>query len=71
LNSLFRRPVDNQRRRGTWQDYYFLPKKISQNIAAEKFIEWEEVYAGNFYGTLKSEIDRIWNNGKHVIFDIE
>ena len=36
-----------------------------------EFIEWEEVYEGNFYGTLKSEIQRIWNMGKHVIFDID
>ena len=35
------------------------------------FIEWEEVYEGNFYGTLKSEIDKIWSKGHHVIFDVD
>lgn len=54
------------------KDYYFLTaeefrKKIEQN----EFIEWEEVYTDKFYGTFKSEITRIWNNGKHVIFDVD
>lgn len=54
------------------KDYYFLPpaafkKKIDNN----EFVEWEEVYAGNFYGTLKSEIERVWKEGKNVIFDVD
>lgn len=54
------------------KDYYFLDlhafkKKIKNN----EFLEWEEVYRDNFYGTLKSEIQRIWTMGKHVIFDID
>ncbi len=54
------------------KDYYFLElddfkEKIKQNA----FLEWEEVYKGNYYGTLKSEVERIWNNGKHVIFDVD
>jgi guanylate kinase len=54
------------------KDYYFLSEiEFRKNIEEDNFIEWEEVYAGNFYGTLKSEIDRIWNNGKHVLFDID
>ncbi len=54
------------------KDYYFLkPEDFSAMIAKDEFIEWEEVYAGNFYGTLKSEIDRIWAEGKHVIFDVD
>ena len=40
-------------------------------IKADEFLEWEEVYINNFYGTLKSEVDRIWAKGKHVIFDID
>lgn len=54
------------------KDYYFLePDEFRRKIANDEFIEWEEVYAGNFYGTLKSEIDRIWAEGKHVIFDVD
>ncbi|MTI30264.1 guanylate kinase [Xanthovirga aplysinae] len=54
------------------KDYYFLtPEEFRSKIEKEEFIEWEEVYQGNFYGTLKSEIDRIWNEGKNVIFDVD
>ena len=54
------------------KDYYFLtPEDFKAKIDKGEFIEWEEVYAGNFYGTLKSEIDRIWAQGKHVIFDVD
>jgi guanylate kinase len=53
-------------------DYYFLsPEEFKKKIDAQEFIEWEEVYAGNFYGTLKSEIERIWKEGKNVIFDVD
>jgi guanylate kinase len=54
------------------KDYYFLtPEDFKKKIDANEFIEWEEVYAGNFYGTLKSEIERIWHEGKNVIFDVD
>ncbi|MEM6522509.1 MAG: guanylate kinase [Bacteroidota bacterium] len=54
------------------RDYYFLtPKEFKKKIDEDEFIEWEEVYEGNFYGTMKSEIDRIWSEGKHVIFDVD
>lgn len=54
------------------RDYYFLSEKeFKSKIAANQFLEWEEVYSGNFYGTLKSEVDRIWEMGKHVIFDVD
>lgn len=54
------------------KDYYFLsPDDFKEKIDADAFIEWEEVYAGNFYGTLKSEIERIWSEGKNVIFDVD
>ncbi len=54
------------------KDYYFLtPEEFKKRIDADEFIEWEEVYAGNFYGTLKSEIQRIWDEGKNVIFDVD
>ncbi len=53
-------------------DYYFMtPEEFRQNIANQSFVEWEEVYKDSYYGTLKSEIQRIWNEGKHVIFDVD
>jgi guanylate kinase len=54
------------------KDYYFITLKDFKNhIKAEEFVEWEEVYRDNFYGTLKSEVERIWAQGKNVIFDID
>ena len=54
------------------KDYYFISKEnFLHKIAQKEFVEFEEVYTGTFYGTLRSEIDRIWDDGKHVIFDID
>lgn len=54
------------------RDYYFLSvAEFRKKIAEDAFIEWEEVYPGNYYGTLKSEVQRIWNNGNHAIFDVD
>jgi len=54
------------------KDYYFLtPEEFKMKIDNNEFVEWEEVYAGNFYGTLKSEIERIWRANKDVIFDVD
>ena len=54
------------------KDYYFLStKEFKEKIKAQDFIEWEEVYDGNFYGTLKKEINRIWKEKKHVVFDVD
>ncbi len=54
------------------KDYYFLtPDEFKKKIDNHEFIEWEEVYEGNFYGTLKSEIERIWSQGRNVIFDVD
>jgi guanylate kinase len=54
------------------RDYYFMtPGAFKEKIDNNEFIEWEEVYPGNFYGTLKSEIQRIWDTGRHVIFDVD
>ena len=54
------------------KDYYFLSvEDFKEKIKNNEFIEWEEVYAGNFYGTLRSEMERIWGNGNHVLFDID
>lgn len=52
--------------------YYFLGvESFKQKIEEQAFIEWEEVYTNNFYGTLVSELERIWSNGKTVIFDVD
>lgn len=54
------------------QDYYFItPEEFRQKIGNNEFVEWEEVYEGAFYGTLKSEIERIWSDGRHVILDVD
>ena len=54
------------------EDYYFISAKEFKNkIKLDEFLEWEEVYIDNFYGTLKNEVERIWAKGKHVIFDID
>ena len=53
-------------------DYYFISlKEFKSKIKNEEFLEWEEVYRDNFYGTLKTEVERIWSQKKHVIFDID
>ncbi|RAJ97845.1 guanylate kinase [Larkinella arboricola] len=54
------------------KDYYFLtPEEFKDKIDNDEFVEWEEVYVGAFYGTLKSEIQRVWDSGKHVLFDVD
>src|ERR1700744_1661102 len=53
-------------------DYYFISKEdFLHRIAKKQFVEFEEVYSGTFYGTLREEIERIWEKGKAVIFDID
>ncbi|MFC5284543.1 guanylate kinase [Pedobacter alpinus] len=54
------------------RDYYFIGKEeFLHKVAKHEFVEFEEVYSGTFYGTLKSEIQRIWDSGKTVIFDLD
>ena len=54
------------------KDYYFLTvDEFREKIKNHEFIEWQEVYKDHFYGTLKSELNRIWEKGKHVIFDVD
>jgi guanylate kinase len=54
------------------EDYYFLTQdKFRERIDKGEFLEWEEVYPGSFYGTLRTEVERLWNAGRHVIFDID
>ena len=54
------------------KDYYFLTQEdFEKQIEQDGFVEWEEVYAGNYYGTLKKEIERLWSLGKTVLFDVD
>ena len=54
------------------KEYYFISTEdFRERIRNNEFAEWQEVYKDHFYGTLKSEIDRIWAKGKHVIFDVD
>ena len=51
--------------------YFFSADEFRQMIAEDKFVEYEEVYAGSFYGTLRSEVERIWAKGHAIVFDID
>lgn len=54
------------------KDYYFLGQEEFRNrVKKGDFLEWEEVYSGTMYGTLRSEVERIWKEGKHVVFDMD
>jgi guanylate kinase len=54
------------------KDYYFLTTEdFKQKIENNEFVEWEEVYNGRYYGTLRSEVNRIWDKGKNVLFDVD
>jgi len=54
------------------RDYYFFtPEEFKELRRRRKFVEWEEVYEDQFYGTLKSEISRLWEDKKHIVFDID
>ena len=69
ISACSRKPRENEI---NGKDYYFLTiDEFKTQIQNKSFIEWEEVYQNNFYGTLKDEIDGIWNIQKHVIFDVD
>ena len=53
------------------ENYFFSTDEFKERIEAEDFLEWEEVYPGCFYGTLKSELERIWKAGHAVVFDVD
>ena len=54
------------------KDYYFFTaEQFEQKIAEDRFVEYEEVYAGTYYGTLKSEIERLWDKGTVIAFDVD
>jgi len=75
LNLAFSISATSREKRGDeidGKDYYYLSlNDFKHKIKNREFLEWEEVYRDNFYGTLKSEVERIWAQGKHVIFDID
>jgi guanylate kinase len=64
------RPMRGKEAEG--KDYYFITAdQFRDKIAKDEFIEWQEVYPGSYYGTLKSEMERIWKEGKTPIFDVD
>lgn len=75
LNLEFSISATSREKRGNetdGKDYYFLDTQaFKDRIKNDDFLEWEEVYRDNFYGTLKTEVERIWAKGKNVIFDID
>jgi len=75
LNLAFSVSATSRTRRGKekqGEHYYFMNvSEFKQHIRDDDFLEWEEVYRDNFYGTLKSEVERLWAEGKNVIFDID
>lgn len=75
LNLAFSVSATTRPRRGRekhGEHYYFMTiSEFKNHIKADDFLEWEEVYRDNFYGTLKSEVERLWAEGKNVIFDID
>ena len=75
LNLAFSVSATSRQPRGEEKDginYYFLKiEDFKNHIKKDDFLEWEEVYRDNFYGTLKSEVERLWEEGKNVIFDID
>ena len=75
LNLAFSVSATSRPRRGKEKqgiNYYFMSiSEFKRHIKNGDFLEWEEVYRDNFYGTLKSEVDRLWAEGKNVIFDID
>ncbi|WP_425235344.1 guanylate kinase [Ulvibacterium sp.] len=75
LNLAFSVSATSRPRRGKEKQgkhYYFMSvSEFKKHIKNDDFLEWEEVYRDNFYGTLKSEVERLWSEGKNVIFDID
>jgi guanylate kinase len=75
LNLEFSVSATTRQKRGKEQNginYFFLTSdEFSKRIGNDEFVEWEEVYKDLRYGTLKSELNRIWNSGKHVLFDVD
>lgn len=69
ISATSRQPRHNEQH---GRDYYFLSaEEFRKACEEERFVEWEEVYAGTRYGTLKSEMERIWRKGNIILFDVD
>ncbi len=69
VSATSRKPRDNEK---DGVDYYFIsPELFKEKIANNEFIEWEEVYENQYYGTLKCEVERIWKKNQNIIFDVD
>lgn len=72
LNSPFRHQPRSPGRERDGIDYFFLsPEAFRQAVREDRFVEWEEVYEGTCYGTLRSEVERIWAKGNVIVFDVD
>lgn len=69
ISACSRSPRENEK---NGKDYYFLSvEEFKNRITKNHFLEWEEVYTNMFYGTLNEEVDRLWSEGKVIIFDVD
>ncbi|MEY3598321.1 MAG: hypothetical protein RL521_743 [Bacteroidota bacterium] len=75
LHLAFSVSATSRAKRGTEEDgkdyYFYSPQDFLARAKAGEFLEWEEVYKDQYYGTLKAEIERLWAQGKNVIFDVD
>ncbi|MEI8192537.1 MAG: guanylate kinase [Flavobacteriia bacterium] len=69
ISACSRKPRENEK---DGEDYFFIgPEEFKKRISEQAFIEWEEVYPEHYYGTLKSEVEKLWKQGKVVVFDVD
>jgi len=69
ISACSRKPRENEK---DGEDYFFIgPEVFKKRISEQAFIEWEEVYPEHYYGTLKSEVEKLWKQGKVVVFDVD
>lgn len=69
ISACSRKPRENEK---DGEDYFFIgPEEFKKRISEQAFVEWEEVYPEHYYGTLKSEVEKLWKQGKVVVFDVD
>ena len=69
ISACSRKPRGNEK---DGEDYFFIgPEEFKKRISEQAFVEWEEVYPEHYYGTLKSEVEKLWKQGKVVVFDVD
>lgn len=69
ISACSRKPRENEK---DGEDYFFIgPEEFKKRILEQAFVEWEEVYPEHYYGTLKSEVEKLWKQGKVVVFDVD